>query len=242
MTSILDKVAGTRSLAWFRPTTIREVFVLRLAHKLGEPAAAEHYADLAGEHADETLLLAHRRTLKRGQLPRDLGRNFHVELAAAQEQSDHARTERLLAIKVERRSIAIAVFVGSKLDFHDVRNLSSQADKAEASAIGFLNWAISSFEIESATLERMTNGNEIRRAVLNQAILNMLRAGGIPVWEVGKRELLEAYGHPPLRMRVELRQATHTILWSMFNTDRPDGQELDAAAVGLYVQIERQFL
>ena len=82
------------------------------------------------------------------------------------------------------------MFVGSRLDFHDIRNLSSQPDKAESSAIGFLNWVISSFEIESAALERMTNGNEIRRAVLNQAILSMLRTSAIPVWEVGKWTLL----------------------------------------------------
>lgn len=239
---ILDHMAVKRPQAWFRPSTIRELFVLRLARKLGEPAAAKHYAELAQEHSDETLLLAYRRTLNHGHPPRDLGRSFHVELASAKEQPDHAQTDRLLAIKVERRSIAVAVFIGSKLDFHDVRHLSSQPEKAETSAIGFLNWVISSFEIESAALEQMANGNEIRRAVLNQAILMLLRASAIPIWEVGKRELLEAYGYPPLRTRIELRQAAQTILWSMFNTDKPNCQELDAASLGLHVQTERCFL
>lgn len=240
--NILDQMALKRPQAWFRPATVRELFLLRLSQKLGEPAAADHYAELARGYTDETLLLAYRRTLNHGHSPRDLGRSFHVELASAHEQSDHTQTDRLLAIKVERRSIAVAVFVGSKLDFHDVRNLSSQNEKAEASAIGFLNWIISSFDIESATLERMTNGNEIRRAVLNQAILNMLRASAIPVWEASKRELVEAYAHPPLRSRVELRQAVQTILWSMFNTEKPNCQELDAASLGLHVQTERLFL
>jgi hypothetical protein len=53
--------------------------------------------------------------------------------------------------------------------------------------------------------------------------------------------LLEAYEHPPLRSRVELRRAASTILWSMFNTETPNCQELDAAAIGLYIQTERQF-
>jgi hypothetical protein len=240
--NILDQMAVKRPLAWYRPTSVRELFLLRLAQKLGEPAAVEHYAELASGHSDETLLLAYRRTLNHGHPPRDLGRSFHVELASAKAQNGHDKPGGLLAIKVERRGIAVAVFIGSKLDFHDVRSLSSQAEKAEDSAIGFLRWVISSFEIESATLERMTNGNEIRRAVLNQAILNMLRAGAIPVWEVSKRELLEGYGHPPLHTRVELRQAIQTILWSMFNTDKPNYQELDAAAIGLHVQTERLFL
>jgi len=232
MTSIFDRLAVRRPLAQFRPTTVRELFVLRLAQKLGEPAAAQHYAELARGH----------RTLNHGHSPRDLGRSFHVELASAREQNGHAHTERLLAIKVERRSIAVAVFVGSTLDFHDVRHLSSQPEKAESSAIGFLSWVISSFDIESSALERMTNGNEIRRAVLNHAILTMLRASAIPVWEISKRELLEAYGYPPLRSRVELRQATHTMLWSMFNTEKPNCQEIDAASLGLHVQTERLFL
>jgi hypothetical protein len=123
-----------------------------------------------------------------------------------------------------------------------MRTLGAHPDKAGASAIGFLDWVISNFEIESAALERMTNGNEIRRAVLNQAVLNMLRARAIPIWEVSKRELLESYGHPPLRTRVELRQAGQTILWSMFNTDKPNPQELDAASLGLHIQTERMFL
>lgn len=242
MTNILDRVARERPRVQYRPTTVREVFVLCLARKLGEPAAVEHYLGSAGEHSDETLLLAYRRTFNHSQPPRDVGRRFHAELAAAREQYDHVQAGRLLAIKVERRSIAVAVFIASTLDFHDVRQLSSQADKAEASAIGFLNWVISNFDIQSAALERMTTGSEIRRAGLNRAILDMLRTSAIPVWEVNKRDLLEAYGYPPLRSRVELRQAVRTILWSMFNSDTPNCQEIDAAALGLHVQTERLFL
>ena len=242
MMSILDRVTRERPRVQFRPTTVRDLFILRLARKLGEPVAAKHYAELAGEHSDETLLLAYRRTFNHNHPPRDVGRQFHAELASAREQHAHVHTGRLLAIKVERRSIAVAVFVGSTLDFHNVRHLSSQADKAEASAIGFLNWVISNFSIESAALERMTNGNEIRRAVLNQAILNMLRASALPVWEVSKRDLLEAYGYPPLRSRVELRLAASAILWSMFSSDKPNCQEIDAAALGAHVQTERLFL
>src|SRR5436190_16991964 len=66
MVNILDHVTVKRPLAWFRPTTVRELFVLRLAQKLGEPAAAEHYAELARRHSDETLLLAYRRTINHG--------------------------------------------------------------------------------------------------------------------------------------------------------------------------------
>jgi len=242
MINILEQVAAKRPLAGFRPTNTQELLILRLAQKLGEPAAAGHYAQLAAERSVETLLLAYRRAVNHGTPPRDVARRFHVELASTKNQESHSRSERLLAVKVERRSVAVAVFVGDKLDFHDVRNLSGQAEKAVTSALGFLSWVVSNCEIESATLERMTNGNEIRRAVLNQAVLDMLRAGGIPIWQVSKRELLEAYGHPPLRSRQELREAALSILWAMFNTDKPGFQEIDAGALGLHVQTERCFL
>jgi hypothetical protein len=241
MPRILDQMTVKRPLAWYRPTTARELFVLRLAQKLGEPAAIQHYAELASKYNDETLLLAYRKTLNHGHPPHDLARAFHTELAAARRQDDRSQTGGLMAIKVERRCIAVAVFVGTRLDFHDMRTLGANPDKADSSAIAFLRWVISSFDMESATMERMTNGDEIRRAVLNQVVIDMLRSSGLPIWELSKRDLLEAYGHPPLRNRGELRQAAATILWAMFNTDRPNCQELDAASIGLYVQTERQF-
>jgi hypothetical protein len=88
----------------------------------------------------------------------------------------------------------------------------------------------------------MTNGNEIRRAGLNQAVLATLRDNSVPIWEIGKADLMAAYGHPPLATRADLREIAHTILWSMFNTSSPSPQELDASALGLYVQNERRFL
>jgi hypothetical protein len=242
MTSILDKVAAQRPASSFRPTTVREFFVFRLADKLGDRSAAQHYAELAREHSDAGLLFAYRKAVGQRVVPKDLGRSFHVELARSSGRNGHFDPGRLVAIKVERRSIAIAVFIGTRLDFHDVRQLSSQPERASASAVGFVNWALSSFAVESATVERMTNGNEIRRAVLNEAILTTLRASAVPIWEVNKRELLDGFAHPPLPKRSELRASVHTLLWSMFNTDSPDAQELDAAALGLYVQTERLFL
>lgn len=242
MIDILEQVANKRPVSAFRPSNARELLVLRLAQKLAEPAAVAHYAELAAEHSIETMLLAYRRAVNHGTPPADMAKRFHSELGSARAQDIRFRDERLLAIKVERRSVAAAVFVGDRLDFHDMRHLPAQAEKAIESALAFLRWVVDDCEIESATLERMTNGKQIRRAVLNQAILDMLRSESLPIWEVGKRELLEAYSHPPLRSRQELRQVVLSILWSMFNTDKPGFQEIDAGALGLYVQTERCFL
>lgn len=240
--NILDQVADRRTKSSFRPTTVRELFLLRLAQKLGDAPAVQHYAELCRGHNDETLLIAYRRTMNHGH-PRDLGRRFHEELERTREQVDHnSGCERLLAIKVERRCIAVAVFVGPRLDFHDRRYLSSDPEKAEASAVGFIGWVIRNFDIQSAALEQAGDTGELRRGVLSRTVLSILRAELLPVWEIKRGELLAGFAHPSLRSRADLQNATQTILWSMFNSDQPDRAEIDAAALGLYVQVERLFL
>jgi len=241
--SILDQLAERRTRNSFRPTTVRELFLLRLAQKLSDVLAVQHYADLCRGHSDETLLVAYRRTMNHGHPPRDLGRRFHEELGRAREQLDHpSPCERLLAIKVERRCVAAAVFVGLRMDFHDRRYLSSDPRKAETSALGFIEWVIRNFDIQSAALERTAEDDDVRRGVLSRAVLSTLRSEVLPVWEIGRRELLAGFAHPALRSRADLQNAAQTILWSMFNSEQPDRAEIDAAALGLYVQVERLFL
>src|SRR5262249_41638042 len=193
------QVNPRRTMFGFRPTTQRALFVLRLAQKLGEPAAADHYAELARHHNDETLLLAFNRTMNHGHPPRDLPRRFHEYLTNVREQGQRSQGDdggqnRLVAIKVERRSIAVAVFIGMRLDYHDVRHLRAEPEKADASAISFLNWVLGEFEIGSATMEDL-NGSEIRRAGLNRTSPPALRDLTIPVWQVSKANLLAGYCH-----------------------------------------------
>jgi hypothetical protein len=72
-------------------------------------------------------------------------------------------------------------------------------------------------------------------------VMATLRDHALPVWEVSRRELLDAYGHPALRSRTELRQVVTSITWQMQAQAGSDSQILDAAALGLMVQIERIF-
>jgi hypothetical protein len=245
--TILNQLAARRPQTSFRPTSVRALFVLRLARKLGEPAAAAHFADLARKHSDETLLLAYSRILNHGHPPRDLGRAFHDELANTREQDSAASRNgnggptSFVAVRIERRRVAVAVFVGTRLDFHDIRHLRAEPDKANASAISLLTWVVGEFGISSAAVERLDSGDEIRRAGLYRAVLTTLREDLIPVWEISRAELFDGYSYPPLSNRAILREAAHNILWPSFNNPEPSPQEIDAAALGLYVQTERLF-
>ena len=147
----------------------------------------------------------------------------------------------MAAFKVERRSIAVAVFVGRHLDYTQVRQLSSVAAKGEASAAGFVTWILSTFRLHSAALEKVAIGGTSRRAGVNEAVLETLRAAGVPVWEVPKDDLLAAYGAPALKTREDLRRCASGI-WPILTNTQTCAGLLDAAALGLLVQTERLFI
>ena len=147
---------------------------------------------------------------------------------------------RLASFKVERRSLAAAVFVGEQLDYTHARQLSSDHSKAESSALGFVQWIVTTFETQSATLEHLPGDIQARRAFLTAAIIRSMRKDGISVWEVPKQELLRAFGSPSLKTRKELREIVRDI-WPVLPAQKGNGSTSDAVALGLYVQIQRQF-
>jgi len=147
---------------------------------------------------------------------------------------------KLAAFRVERRSIAVAVFIGTRLDYADSRELAAAHNKAEASAVSFINWVVSAFHISSAAIETYENGEEAFRAQLSGAVQDSLVASGVFIWQVSKAELLEAFCHPSARSRKDVRQVI-TNIWPILLSKRVSGAKLDAVAIGLYVQTERLF-
>ena len=238
MKSVLDRFIPTKIP--FRPSTGRELFALRLAQKLKDQAAVRHYVDLADSHSEGQLLWSYRRTL-RGNGHADIGRRFLAELIRARGNGYHDHVAAILSIRIERRTVAIAVFHGDHLEYVDSRQLSSDHDKALASASGFVHWILNRFSVESAALESIINGREIQRRALHDAICAALREQMLPIWEVPKSVLLEAYGHPPVKSRAELRQIAATI-WPILAGTHAKVFVQDAAVLGLHVQTERLFI
>jgi hypothetical protein len=238
MTSILDQFRSAPS--GFTLRRPRDIFALRLAQKLNDTSAAAHYLMLAAEHSEAHLLTAYRRTI-RESTNGDLGRRFHYELGRSGEPGSDQRCAKLLSVRVERRAVAAAVFHGEHLDYTQVRQLSSSREKALSSAVGFVNWLLANFAIESAALEAIPNGDEIQRQVLSDTIQQVLRERMLPIWQIPKAQVFEAFGHPPLRSRKELR-AVITTIWPVLAGTKGKGFIQDAAALGLYVQTERLFI
>jgi hypothetical protein len=237
MQSLLDRFIP--STTGFRPRTTTELFALRLAQKLDDAKAVGHYLALLDSHSESQLLCAYRRTLH-GCPSGDLGRRFVQELARVHQNGHRDQQADLMAVRVERRAVSAAVFRGDHLEYTDARQLSSAREKALASAVGFVNWMLARFPVESVALESIPNG-EFQRRLLHDAICAALRQQMLPMWEIAKSVLLEGYSVPPLKSRAELRE-TATNIWPILAGTRAKVFVQDAAALGLYVQTERLFI
>lgn len=241
MTDILDRVAqSTRSqYGDFRPASTQDFFALRLAARLGESDSAGHFAQLADQHSEGKLLGAYRRSLR---FHGDLGRGFHRELELLKDTNitGSAAGRPLAAVRIERRAIAIAILSADHLMHADARQLSSMTDKALDTAASFVTRFMEKFRFESVALEVIPNGHEMQRTLLHRVIVDVLIREAIGIREVGKADLFEAFGHPGLRSRRELRQVMSNI-YPVLDQSLGSPWTHDAAALGLYVQIERLF-
>jgi len=236
MHSLLDKFTPTV----FRPIRTSDLLALRLAQKLGEVKAVGHFVILADRYTEAQLLCAYRRAL-RADGEGDRARRFHVELDRIPGNANHVPHSSLISIRVERRAVAAAIFNGDHLEYTDARQLSSVREKALASTVGFINWMLERFSVESAALESIPNGHEFHRRVLHETICRILRDRMLPIWEVPKVVLLAGCGPPPLKSRAQLRNVAISI-WPVLVGTHAKVFIQDAAMVGLHVQTERLFM
>jgi hypothetical protein len=247
--TILEQVekSAAKRYGAFSPKTTSAYFALRLATKLGERKAVEHFIELLKDFPEAQILTAYRRTV--AHCPKgDLARLFHEELEHFRyrdEAGDDGNGKRwLLAIRIERRAVGFAAFQGDHLSYAQSRQLSSSSGKAISSAVAFIESAVEKCSngkpIRSAALESIPNGHEIQRSVLHQQICQTLTELSVTVMEVPRLELLDAFAHPALRSRKELRGIASEI-WPVLSVQPGGPWTHDAAMLGLYVQTEVLF-
>ena len=238
MTNILNQVAKSLH-SKFKPSSPDEYFALCLARLLGEPEAAAHYVVLASQYSQAKLLCAYRRAIAQGRGEERPARIFHDYLSAhGSNGSNGVAHPRLMAVRVERRGVATALFSGVHLEGWRVRQLSSDPSRAEASTEAFIREVFSENDCPSAAIEFVSG--EIRRSVLHNVIRQQCQTHGISLWEVPGKSILNALAHPPLKTRGEVREMMLR-MWPMAALKQSQVGALDAFALGLYVQTERIF-
>jgi hypothetical protein len=243
--TILDRVADSSAHfepGFFRPQTTDELFALRLATKLNDSPAVRHYAELVDSHSRSQLLIAYGRTVRSGDS--DLGRRFHRELNRLNDRNGHhVESKRLVAIRVERRAVAVAIMTGEFLEYAQAKQMSSSTDKAIGSAVGFVAKLLGKFErLTSAALEQVPSEGEAQRGAIQDAVQRVLRERAMDICEIGRHELLAGFGSPAICSRAELRQVVSRIYDPQLEEEPGLPWIQDAAALGLFVQMERLFV
>jgi len=238
MTHILDHIAESLR-GEFRPASPDDYFALRLAARLGEPAAAAHYTVLASQYPQETLLSALRRATSCPKPGMVLGKLFH-EFLTEKNGSDSITRPRLMALRVERRVVATAVFTGTHLEGRRILQLSSNPDKAASSVASFIRSVLSESDCRCAAIEQAPNRADILRSVLHRAAVAQIRTTNLSLWEISQQALYSAFSHPPVETRQQLRDVAFGI-WRLSELKQGQTCALDALALGLFVQTERMF-
>jgi len=80
-----------------------------------------------------------------------------------------------------------------------------------------------------------------KRRIISTAVIESLRDRLMPIWEIAKSDLFQAFGYPHLKSRKELRAVVGDIVLSLENV-KTKILIKDAVALGLHVQTERSFL
>jgi hypothetical protein len=224
----------------FYPASADDYFVLRLARGLGEPQASPHYAVLSSRYSQAKLLCAYRRAIAGIGNGLNPSKVFHLALASLSNNAGGGSVPRprLMAVRVERRTIGIAVFAGTHLEGFRVRHLASAKVAAESTTAEFLRSVLYDNDCRAIAIESVSG--EIRRQDLHRTVLQTCRAVGISVWELSREPVMNALQYPPPKSRQEIRKQMLNI-WPLPDLKPSEECVLDAFALGLYLQTERLF-
>jgi len=146
----------------------------------------------------------------------------------------------LAAFRIERRTISVAIFVDHQLEHTESRHLSSVYAKALNSASRYVDHITTNFSAKNAAVDMQLSTVTTTRTRLTAELVAQLRQAGVSVHEVETAALLSAFRDPPLQSRRELRESVASI-WPILTTDGCHSSCLDAAALGLYVQVQNLF-
>ncbi len=144
----------------------------------------------------------------------------------------------LAAISIERRAVCFTLFQQVQLEDVLVRQLPADEAKAISAVTGFLNQVIEREQVGYFAFIKPPKSASSRYRQFYSASIQAIRAKGVPCIEIPESDLFFAYSYPPLKRRDQLRKVGRMI-WPSLNSQRATRASVDAAVLGLYVQVER---
>lgn len=147
----------------------------------------------------------------------------------------------VLSIRIERRRIAVAVFSGVRLEYHQVRELSSDPERAKLTSRRFTDWLVDVFQPALGVIEAADGTEGARRSELTHVVAGTLMLRRVPRVRITTHELLSSFAVPALRTKKTLRAVAAT-LWPELPARHVHPAAYDAAALGLHVQMKELFV
>jgi hypothetical protein len=134
----------------------------------------------------------------------------------------------------------VAIFSGDHLKYPPIaRHLSSDPDKALGSAAMFISHVRDKCSFTNAALEMLPPACEAQRSQLCRTITEVLIQRQVAIWQFAKSDVLTAFGQPPLRFRIKVREVM-SAMWPEVNGGFGSPLIKDALALGLYCQVEQR--
>jgi hypothetical protein len=147
-------------------------------------------------------------------------------------------SQSLAAVRLTRKAVSIAIFNQTRLEYARLRHLPTATAKACETLQAFLTWIISQFAIGMIAVEQAERFDQKRIRDLLLVLEQHASDTAIPVWHASKQQVIGSYAEPAPRTRIELREIAGRI-WPMLSIKGNHPLDLEAAALGLYVQVER---
>lgn len=229
MTGILDRYLEQQ--AGQKLQSVHAVFGLALADVLGDRACADIYQRIAADYPHAVLAHAAKRL---PSIAPKVGKQMFAEFYRVLTHVSHADvlpTPAIVALKIERKATAVAVFLGTRLVRAEMRNLAYANDLA-ARAIAGLIRRLSEDHPEASFAIDMTADVDTRRGLMVRTALDAMREHGLPLWRLSAADLLSAYGNPACKTREEMRSVVRD-LFSYEPELVREAIQVDALAVGL---------
>jgi len=144
----------------------------------------------------------------------------------------------LAAFSAEKRVAAVAIFNSTKLEDIQLRHVPPDISKAAGSVREIITRTLERYRPGFVAISCPSQKAGTRVRVLCDVAKSVASEFGIPSMEVDDSALRDAYGHPSLVRKEQVRRAGRTI-WPSLAGATSKRAVLDAATVGLFVQAER---
>jgi len=148
--------------------------------------------------------------------------------------------QKLAALAVGRRTVAVAFFRNSHIEDLLIRHLPADLPRAVISLSVFLNQVFERNSIEYFAFVRLPDMASERQRQLSVLCIERARAVGVPFVEVHDADLFAAYGYPALKRREQVR-LVGKMIWPSLDSKAATRSAVDAALLGLHAQVERLF-